>query len=58
MWLIWKKTHLRTPLRVLEKALFQQANVILMADVSVCNRDKEGASAFITIICKMLVPTA
>lgn len=46
------------PLRLLGKDLFQQVNVILMADVSVCNRDKEGASAFITITCKMLVPRA
>lgn len=41
---------------VLERALFQQASVMLMADVSVCNRDKDGASAFITTPHKMLVP--
>lgn len=37
------------------KCIFRQANIMLMADVSVCNRDKDGASAFITIPRKMLV---
>lgn len=60
MWLMQKNlisASCCTPSRVLEKALFQQANIITMADVSVSHRDKDEESAFITIACKMLVST-
>lgn len=60
MWLMQKSlisASCCTPSRVPEKALFQQANITPMADVSVCNRDKDEESAFITITCKMLVST-
>lgn len=51
MWLTWKKDSFQNVAvhhkGCWEKLVFRQANTMLMADVSVCHRDKDGASAFI-----------